>query len=84
MAYIFFINILIGVVAVIVGTRYLKDVERTQAKLDLGGMGLLAATLVLLSFWLVSLAGAGIAFQTLHWQPSEPYSYPSSYSTIAD
>ena len=37
--YIFFINIPIGVMAVIAGTKYLKDAERTSAKLDLGWHG---------------------------------------------
>ena len=48
--YIFFINIPIGIIAVIVGLKYLKDTEKTAAKLDLAGMGLLAAALVLAVF----------------------------------
>jgi EmrB/QacA subfamily drug resistance transporter len=63
--YIFFINIPIGVVAVIVGVKYLKDAERVPAKLDLGGMGLLAAALVLLSFGLVSFAAAGASLLSI-------------------
>ncbi len=51
--FIFFINIPIGIVAYIVGTKYLKDIEKRPAtKLDLAGMGLLASALVLLSFGL--------------------------------
>ena len=60
--YIFFINIPIGVIAAIVGLKYMKDIEpRTAAKLDLAGMGLLAAALVLISFGLVSFASEGIS-----------------------
>ena len=60
--YIFFINIPIGVIAVAVGTKYLKDVSpRTGIKLDLAGMGLLASALVLLSLGLVEFAAHGAA-----------------------
>ncbi len=60
--FIFFINIPIGVIAVVFGYRYLRDVERTPAKLDLAGVGLLAAALVLISFGLVSFAAQGLSF----------------------
>jgi len=60
--YIFFINIPIGLIAVAVGLKYIKDIEpRTAAKLDLVGMGLLATALVLLSFGLVNFAAEGIS-----------------------
>ncbi len=60
--FIFFINIPIGIVAVIVGLKYLKDIEKRPAtKLDLVGMGLLASALVLLSFGLVDFAANGIS-----------------------
>jgi EmrB/QacA subfamily drug resistance transporter len=59
--YIFFINIPIGVIAVIAGYKYLKDTERIPAKLDLAGAGLLAAALVLLSLGLVNFAAQGIS-----------------------
>ena len=58
--YIFFINIPIGIIAVIAGLKYIKDTEKTPAKLDLAGMGLLAAALVLLSLGLVNFASNGI------------------------
>jgi MFS family permease len=38
--YIFFINIPIGIVAVLLGIIYLKDIGRVDAKMDLGGMAL--------------------------------------------
>jgi MFS family permease len=60
--YIFFINIPVGVIAVIVGLKYVKDIEqRIAAKLDIAGMGLLASALVLLSLGLVSFAAEGIS-----------------------
>ena len=60
--YIFFINIPIGIIAVIVGLKYLKDIEkRSAAKLDLAGMGLLASALVLLSLGLVNFAANGVS-----------------------
>jgi EmrB/QacA subfamily drug resistance transporter len=58
--YIFFINIPIGVIAVTVGLRYIKDLTpRTSTKLDLAGMGLLGSALVLLSLGLVEFAANG-------------------------
>jgi EmrB/QacA subfamily drug resistance transporter len=61
--FIFFINIPIGVIAVIVGLKYLKDIEKNPAtKLDFVGMGLLASALVILSLGLVDFAGNGISF----------------------
>jgi EmrB/QacA subfamily drug resistance transporter len=59
--YIFFINIPIGIIAVIIGVKYIRDIERTSAKLDLAGMGLLASALVLLSTGLVEFAANGIS-----------------------
>ena len=60
--YIFFINIPIGVIAVIIGLKYIKDLSpRTAAKLDLAGMGLLASALVLLSLGLVDFAANGLS-----------------------
>ena len=59
--YIFFINIPIGIIAVIAGLKYIKDSEKTPAKLDLVGMGLLGSALVLLSLGLVNFASNGIS-----------------------
>jgi EmrB/QacA subfamily drug resistance transporter len=59
--FIFFINIPIGVVAVIIGLKYLKDVEKRSAKLDFAGMGLLGSALVLLSLGLVDFAANGLS-----------------------
>lgn len=36
--FIFFLNIPIGIVAVIIGLKYLKDTTKNPAKMDIGGM----------------------------------------------
>jgi EmrB/QacA subfamily drug resistance transporter len=59
--FIFFLNIPIGVVATAIGLKYLKDTGKTYKKLDLAGMGLLAAALVLLALGLVSFAAEGLS-----------------------
>ena len=59
--FIFFINIPIGVVAVIIGLKYVKDIEKRSAKLDFAGMGLLASALVLLTYGLVDFAANGLS-----------------------
>jgi len=59
--YIFFINIPIGVIAVMAGLKYIKDTGKTSAKLNLPGMALLASALVLLSLGLVNFAAEGIS-----------------------
>ncbi len=59
--FIFFINIPIGIVAVMAGVKYIKNAEKTVAKLDLGGMTLLATALVLLSLGLVNFAAEGVS-----------------------
>jgi len=58
--YIFFINIPIGIIAVILGIVYLKDAARAEVKMDLGGMALLASSLSLISFGAVNFAGEGL------------------------
>lgn len=60
--YIFFINIPIGIAAVILGIIYLKDVEQVKTSLDLVGMSLLAGSLSLLSFGAVDYAGQGLNY----------------------
>ncbi|NLM29362.1 MAG: MFS transporter [Methanomicrobiales archaeon] len=58
--YIFFINVPIGIAALYLGTRYLKDVTRTPASLDIIGMALLTAGLALISYAAVDFAGNGL------------------------
>ncbi|MDD1752640.1 MAG: MFS transporter, partial [Methanotrichaceae archaeon] len=58
--HIFFINIPIGIAAVLLGLINLKDVKKIEQKLDLGGMALLATSLSLLSYGAVDFAGSGL------------------------
>jgi len=57
--YIFFINIPIGMAAVLVGTIYLKDINQVDTEVDLGGMALMASSLSLIAFGAVDFAGSG-------------------------
>jgi EmrB/QacA subfamily drug resistance transporter len=59
--YIFFINIPIGIVATILGFRYVTDNPRVNASLDIPGMSLLGAALTLISFSGVDFATEGTA-----------------------
>ena len=60
--YIFFINIPIGIIALIIGTKYLKDISpTTKTKIDFTGMAMLATALVLLSLGLVDFAANGLS-----------------------
>ena len=57
--YIFFINIPIGIAAFLIGIMYLKDVNRVDTRVDLGGMALMTAALSLIAFGAVDFAGSG-------------------------
>ena len=59
--YIFFINIPIGVIAVIAGLRYLKDTTKNPAKLDLFGIVLFAVSLICLSLGLIDFTTRGFS-----------------------
>lgn len=59
--YIFFINIPIGIVATLLGFRYVRDNVRTDARLDITGMLLLGTALTLVSYAGVDFAGQGLA-----------------------
>ncbi len=63
--YIFFINIPIGVVAVILGMLYLKDAGKAERGIDLLEMALLASPLSLISFGAVDFAGQGLNYFNL-------------------
>jgi EmrB/QacA subfamily drug resistance transporter len=58
--FIFFINIPIGAIALLLGFKYLKPAPKVKAKLDLGGMVLLATSLLLISFGATSLTSQGL------------------------
>jgi EmrB/QacA subfamily drug resistance transporter len=59
--FIFYMNVPIGILALIFGLRYLKDNEVVKESLDLTGMVLLAAALGMISYGLVDFAGAGLS-----------------------
>jgi EmrB/QacA subfamily drug resistance transporter len=62
--YIFFINLPIGLVATTAGYFILKDrTPRVNARIDLPGMGLLGAGLLLVLFGLTNITGSG-------WSPT--------------
>ncbi len=63
--YIFFINIPIGVVAVILGMKYVKDATRVKAKIDLLGMILLAVALMLFVLGTTYFAAEGLNLQNV-------------------
>jgi EmrB/QacA subfamily drug resistance transporter len=63
--YIFFINIPIGIVATVVGVRYVQDQMRIEAKLDMVGMILLGLSLFLLSYSGVDFAGQGVTLSNI-------------------
>ncbi len=58
--YIFFINVPIGIFAVLVGYHYLKDREKTGATLDLPGFALLTVALSLSSYGAIEMASIGV------------------------
>jgi EmrB/QacA subfamily drug resistance transporter len=63
--YIFYINIPIGIVAVILGIIYLKDAKPVKTKIDFVGILLLAGCLSLLSFGAVDYASQGMTRSNL-------------------
>ena len=58
--YIFFINVPIGIVAVILGLKYVKDKNKTNDKLDLPGMVALGAVIALISYAGINYASIGL------------------------
>jgi EmrB/QacA subfamily drug resistance transporter len=62
---IFFINIPIGIVATILGIRYVRDANRVQSRLDIIGMVLLGSSLTLLAYAAVNFAGVGLALTNI-------------------
>lgn len=59
--YIFYINVPIGIVAIILGLKYIKDRERRNTKLDIIGMLSLLASLSLISYGAADIAGEGVS-----------------------
>ena len=60
--YIFYINVPIGIVAVIFGIRYLRDGLLSKRKIDLFGMLMLAASLLLISYSAITISTIGLDY----------------------
>ena len=60
--YIFFINAPIGIIAIIIGLKYLQDTYRSVAKIDIVGMLIFGGALGILSYGATSYAASGITF----------------------
>ncbi|BCU69032.1 MFS transporter [Stygiolobus caldivivus] len=58
--YIFFINVPIGIFAVAVGLREIRDINPTKSKLDITGSIILGLILMLVSYGLIDIAGEGL------------------------
>ncbi|MEW9491465.1 MAG: MFS transporter [Candidatus Aramenus sulfurataquae] len=58
--YIFYINVPIGAVAVALGIRQLKDVNKVKSSLDITGSLILAALLTLISLGSMYIAASGV------------------------
>jgi len=59
--FIFYINVPIGIVAVILGLREIKDINRINTKLDITGALILGASLTLISLGAMFIAGSGVS-----------------------
>jgi EmrB/QacA subfamily drug resistance transporter len=64
--YIFYINVPIGIVAIILGLKYIKDRERKNTKLDIIGMLSLLASLSLISYGAADIAGEGVSLLNVY------------------
>ncbi len=58
--YVFFINAPIGLVAVWLGLRYVRDVERHRTPLDLPGFGLMGGALGAIAYGAIDFASYGL------------------------
>ena len=58
--YIFYINVPIGIVAIILGLKYIKSYTSIKVKLDIGGMITLLAALSFLVYGAADIAGEGV------------------------
>ncbi|MGB8215822.1 MAG: MFS transporter [Candidatus Methanoperedens sp.] len=59
--FIFFINVPIGAVALLLGMKYLDDNPKVNARIDLAGMLLLGSALYFLSYGTVDFASVGLS-----------------------
>lgn len=63
--FIFYINVPIGIIAVIIGLRTIKDVNKVKSSLDIGGTIILGISLSFISLSLMFLSANGLSTQTL-------------------
>lgn len=61
--YIFYINVPIGIVAIILGLRYIKDKNLVKRRIDLFGMLLLGVALTLISYDAINVAAVGFSIK---------------------
>ncbi len=59
--YIFYINVPIGIIAVILGLRQIKDVNRVNSKLDITGSAILGISLALISLGAIFIVSYGMS-----------------------
>ncbi len=57
--YIFLINVPVGIIATIIGAKYLTNKRSTAQKIDIKGMALLGLTITALSYSLIDVASQG-------------------------
>jgi len=60
--YIFYINVPIGIVAIVLSLKYIRDKNIFKRNIDLSGMLLLALALLLVSFDAISVAAIGFSY----------------------
>jgi len=58
--YIFYINVPIGIIAIILGLREIRDSRIVHAKFDIFGVLILASSLILITYGAAEVAGVGI------------------------
>ncbi|MEM4000209.1 MAG: MFS transporter, partial [Saccharolobus sp.] len=63
--YIFYINVPIGIVAVLLGVMNIKDINKVNTKLDIPGAILLGASLALISLSLMFIAASGTSTDSI-------------------
>ena len=60
--YIFYINVPIGIFALVFGIRYLRDGLLSKRKIDVFGMCILAASLLLISYSAITISTVGLGY----------------------
>ena len=61
--FIFYINVPIGIVAVVIGLREIKDVNKVKASLDIPGAVILGVSLTLISLSVMFISANGVAME---------------------